>query len=72
MGVLSSLTSALTAFNPSNDKINKSIMNEQEIFVHNIVKVLGKIPVLVSWTYRKKLVLPLEYGDNSLGYVENI
>ena len=38
----------------------------------NIVKVLGKIPILVAWTYRKKYGLPLEYGDNSLGYVENI
>jgi len=26
----------------------------------------------VTWTYRKKHGLPLDYGDNSLGYVENI
>jgi citrate synthase len=39
---------------------------------NNIVKVLGKIPVLVAWTLRKKNGLPLDYGDSSLGYVENI
>jgi citrate synthase len=37
-----------------------------------IVKILGKFPVLVAWTMRKKKGLPLNYGDTSLGYVENI
>jgi citrate synthase len=36
-----------------------------------IVKILGKFPVLVTWAYRKEEGLPLNYGDNSLGYVEN-
>ncbi|MDA9646763.1 citrate synthase [Flavobacteriaceae bacterium] len=73
MGVLSSLTSALTAFNPSNDQIsNIDYERTREALYNNIVKVLGKIPVLVAWTLRKKNGLPLDYGDNSLGYVENI
>ena len=73
MGVLSSLTSALTAFNPSNDQIsNIDYKRTREALYSNIVKVLGKIPVLVAWTLRKKNGLPLDYGDNSLGYVENI
>ena len=73
MGVLSSLTSALTAFNPSNDQIsNIDYKRTREALYNNIVKVLGKIPVLVAWTLRKKNGLPLDYGDNSLGYVENI
>jgi citrate synthase len=33
---------------------------------------LAKFPVLVAWTLRKKKGLPLDYGDDSLGYVENI
>jgi citrate synthase len=37
-----------------------------------IVKILGKFPVLVAWTHRKHQGLPLEYGDEDLGYVENI
>lgn len=67
MGVLSSLTSALTAFNPS----SVNIESEEEMY-KSIVKILGKFPVLVAWTMRKKQGLPLDYGDNKLGYVENV
>ncbi len=67
MGVLSSLTSALIAFNPS----SVNISSEKEMY-HAIVRILGKFPVLVAWTMRKKRGLPLDYGDDSLGYVENL
>ncbi|PKQ45404.1 citrate synthase [Confluentibacter flavum] len=67
MGVISSLTSALTAFNPTSVNVN----SEADMY-RAIVKIMGKFPVLVAWTYRKKLGLPLDYGDDSLGYVENI
>tara|TARA_B100000787_G_scaffold92530_1_gene68310 strand:- start:3009 stop:4313 length:1305 start_codon:yes stop_codon:yes gene_type:complete len=73
MGVLSSLTSALTAFNPTNDQNNNiDYERSKQALYNNIVKVLGKIPVLVAWTLRKKNGLPLDYGDDSLGYVENV
>ncbi|NOY48660.1 MAG: citrate synthase [Chlorobi bacterium] len=67
MGVLSSLTSALTAFNPSSVNVD----SEEDMY-NSVVKILGKFPVLVAWTLRKKHGLPLDYGDNSLGYVENV
>jgi citrate synthase len=67
MGVLSSLTSALTAFNPSSVNVH----SEEEMY-NAIVRILGKFPVLVAWTMRKKHGLPLEYGDDKLGYVENV
>ena len=67
MGVLSSLTSALTAFNPSSVNVDS-----EEAMYNAIVRILGKFPVLVAWTLRKKQGLPLDYGDNSLGYVENL
>ena len=67
MGVLSSLTSALTAFNPS--VLN---VNSEEAMYNGVVKIMGKFPVLVAWTMRKKQGLPLDYGDRSLGYVENV
>ena len=67
MGVLSSLTSALIAFNPS----SVNVASEEEMY-KAIVKILGKFPVLVAWTLRKKNSLPLNYGDDSLGYVENL
>ncbi|WP_438972342.1 citrate synthase [Polaribacter sp.] len=67
MGILSSLTSALTAFNPS----SVNVESEEEVY-NAIVKIMGKFPVLVAWTMRKKQGLPLNYGSNSLGYVENV
>jgi citrate synthase len=67
MGVLSSLTSALTAFNPT------SVNVESEADMYKaIVRIMGKLPVLVAWVFRKKEGLPLKYGDYALGYVENI
>jgi citrate synthase len=67
MGVISSLTSALTAFNPSSVDVSSP-----EAMYNAIVKLLGKLPVLVAWTMRRHKGLPLEYGDNSLGYIENL
>ena len=67
MGVLSSLTSALVAFNPSSVNVD----SEEEMY-NAIVKIMGKFPVLVAWSMRKKQGLPLNYGSKSLGYVENI
>ena len=67
MGVLSSLTSALTSFNPSSVNVN----SESEMYLA-IVKLMAKLPVLVSWVFRKREGLPLDYGDDSLGYLENI
>jgi len=67
MGVLSSLTSALVAFNPNSVDVASS-----DAMYNSIVRILAKFPVLVAWTMRKKMGLPLDYGDDSLGYVENI
>ena len=72
MGVLSSLTSALTAFNP--DDVSLDYSRSKEEMYNTIVKVMGKIPVLMAWTFRKKNGLPLEYSSKTgnLSYVENI
>lgn len=67
MGMLSSLTSALTAFNPGTVNVNSSA----DIY-SSIVKLLGKFPVLASWAHRRNKGLPLNYSDNSLDYISNI
>jgi citrate synthase len=67
MGVLSSLTSALIAFNPA----SVNISSDDEMY-HAIIRIMAKFPVLVAWTMRKQKGLPLDYGDDSLGYVENL
>ena len=67
MGVVSSLTSALIAFNPS----SVNIESDQDMY-NAIVKLVAKFPVLCSWALRKKLGRPLDYGDDNLDFVENI
>ncbi|MCT6868915.1 citrate synthase [Apibacter sp.] len=66
MGVLSTLTSALTAFNPHavNVKSERDLYNAYTL-------LLGKFPVLCAWTYRLKLGLPLNYSNNRLDYPHN-
>ena len=66
MGVLSSLTSALTAFNPKS--VNAE--NEKEMY-EAVCKTMGKFLVIATWTYRKSMGYPLNYYDNTKGYVEN-
>ncbi|ATA88926.1 citrate synthase [Capnocytophaga stomatis] len=67
MGILSSLTSALTAFNPK----SVDVSCEKDVY-EAVCKVIAKIPVLSSWVYRKREGLPLNYYNNELGYIENI
>ena len=67
MGVLSSLTSALTAFNPSSVNVD----SEEDMY-NSIVRIIAKLPVLVAWTMRKKVGLPLDYGSRRSSYIENV
>ncbi len=67
MGVLSSLTSGLIAFNPSSVDIeSEADMREA------IIMLMAKFPILASWTHRKVKGLPLNYANTSLSYVENV
>ncbi|MFL9836541.1 citrate synthase [Flavobacterium sp. ST-75] len=66
MGVLASLTSALTAFNPKSVNVD----NEKEMY-EAVCKTMAKFLVIATWTYRKNMGYPLNYYDNTKGYVEN-
>jgi citrate synthase len=66
MGVLAALTSALTAFNPK----SVNVENEKEMY-QAVCKTMGKFLVIATWTYRKSMGYPLNYYDNTKGYVEN-
>ncbi|PWA04899.1 citrate synthase [Flavobacterium psychrotolerans] len=66
MGVLSALTSALTAFNPK--AVNPD--HPKELY-ESVCKIMGKFLVIATWTYRKSMGYPLNYYDNTKGYVEN-
>ncbi|WP_324720654.1 citrate synthase [Salinimicrobium sp. HB62] len=67
MGVLSSLTSALTAFNPKSVNVD----SEEDMY-KAIVKILAKFPVLAAWTLRKKNDQVLYNKDTNIGYVESL
>ena len=66
MGVLAALTSALTAFNPKSVNPDK-----KEDLYEAICKIMGKFLVIATWTYRKSKGYPLNYYDNTIGYVDN-
>ena len=76
MGVLSSLTSALIAFNPLNEtkislKDTASTTEKDKMYLSTI-RLLAKFPIMSSWTLRKIKGLPLNYSNNNLDYTENI
>ena len=76
MGVLSSLTSALIAFNPENEtklslKESDKSENDKKLY-SSTFKLLAKFPILSSWTLRKIKGLPLNYSSDKFNYVENI
>ncbi|HEY6143535.1 MAG TPA: citrate synthase [Flavobacterium sp.] len=66
MGVLSALTSALIAFNPKSVDPDK-----KEDLYEAVCKIMGKFLVIATWTYRKTMGYPLNYYDNTTGYVDN-
>ncbi|WP_413511438.1 citrate synthase [Myroides odoratus] len=66
MGVLASLTSALTAFNP------KVVDTDCEKSLYEAVcKTMSKFLVIATWTYRKAKGYPLNYYNNTKSYVDN-
>jgi len=66
MGVLSSLTSALTAFNPKSVNVDSD-----EDMYKAIVKTLAKFPTIAAWTLRNRNDLPLKNRDKNLGFEES-
>jgi len=76
MGILSSLTSALIAFNPQNEtkismKDKEGITADDKMYM-STTRLLAKFPIMSSWTLRKIKGLPLNYSNNNLSYTENI
>jgi len=67
MGVLSSLTSALIAFNPRSVDIHS-----EEDMKEAIILLMAKFPILASWAHRKLKGLPLNYANTSLNYADNL
>ncbi|MEE9350022.1 MAG: citrate synthase [Flavobacteriaceae bacterium] len=67
MGILSSLTGALTAFNPRSVDVN----DEEEMY-QAVCKTMAKIPVIAAWAYSKNAGKPLNYAHNDFDFIDNI
>ena len=67
MGILSSLTGALTAFNPKSVDIN----DEYGVY-QAICKTMAKIPVIAAWAHSKNLGKPMNYAHDDFDFIENI
>lgn len=66
MGVLSSATSALIAFNPS----SVNVSSEEDMY-RAIVRIMAKFPIMVAYAQRKLTNQSYVESDSSLGYIEN-
>ena len=67
MGQLGSLVCSLSAFYSEGLDANAS-KEEQEL---TIIKLLAKMPTIVSWIYKKSIGHPIVYPQNKLDYVTN-
>jgi len=67
MGMLASSVCTLAAFYP--ESLNPNRPTEQIDL--SIVRLLGKLPTLIAWTYKKKLGHPYVYPKLDLDYVSN-
>ena len=67
MGVLSSLTCALTAFHPK-----PLDFSDPDSVYSGVTKMMAKFPVIAAWTYCKITGRPLNYSDVTISYASNI
>ena len=67
MGILSSVTSALVAFNPSSVNVDSD-----EDMYKAVVSILGRLPILVASAQRKITNQSYVASDSNLDYIENL
>ncbi|MDP7318038.1 MAG: citrate synthase [SAR324 cluster bacterium] len=65
MAILSCIVCALSNFYP---EFNAT---DQESVELNIVRLLGKIPTIAAWAYKKSIGQPLVYPENRFSYCDN-
>ncbi len=65
MAILSSMVTALSAFNPDSDS------HSPEVIDLNIARLIAKVKTIAAYSYRKSQGLPFIYPDAELGYVDN-
>jgi citrate synthase len=66
MGMLISVVAALSTFYPEASKVD-----DPELRMQQIVRLIAKLPTLAAWSYRHSRGLPYVYPENDLGFVAN-
>ena len=65
MATLSSMVTALSAFNPEISH------NDNDIIDETMIKILAKVKTIAAYSYRKSHGLPFIYPNPDLNYIEN-
>ncbi len=66
MGILASTLAALSTVYPDAKNIA-----DPDTRLHNIIRLIAKIPTIAAYAYRHSLGYPYVYPDNDLSYTEN-
>ena len=66
MGMLVSVVAALSTFYPE-----ASNVDDPEIRMQQVVRLIAKVPTIAAWSYRHSRGLPYVYPENDLGFVAN-
>ena len=65
MAILSSAVCALSTYYTRIDDFTPDGLEE------SMYRLMGKLPTIAAWAFKKSLGQPMNYPDNSLGYCEN-
>jgi citrate synthase len=66
MGMFISTVAALSTVYPESRNVH-----DPEVRLHQIHRLIGKVPTIAAYTYRHSLGFPYVYPDNDLSYAEN-
>jgi citrate synthase len=66
MGMLVSMLGALSTFYPEASRVG-----DAEVRMHQVVRLIAKVPTIAAWSYRHSKGLPYVYPDNELGFTAN-
>ena len=66
MGMLVSVTAALSTFYPEAQNVDDHAVRMQQA-----VRLIAKVPTIAAWSYRHSKGLPYVYPDNDLGFAAN-
>jgi citrate synthase len=66
MGILISSVAAMSTFHPEAKQVD-----DPEVRVKQIWRILGKLPTIAAFAYRRRIGRPFNYPINTMGYAEN-